>query len=350
MKKTLLTVAFALAASVNIVQAETINVADHGIVPGKDVTLAVNRLIESLRGNDKVTLLFPKGQYDFHPENGREMYRAVANHDNGLKRFGFPLFDCENITIDGGGSLFMFHGRMVPVTIERGKSITLKNFSIDWIRSFHAELTVVESDEQTKSFIVETDREKYPYTIASGKILFHRFGQDDPIGSNILFDPKTQSPMYNTRDYSLNSKRAKTTEIGQNRFRFEHAIAKAPPIGSVFVVYGVHPTSRLCQAIHVTNSQDIHIEDVTVHEAGGMALIVERTENITLDHMVVTSNNERVAATRADATHFIGCKVTIKLENCLFEHMLDDGINVHGAYVKVVEYLNEKRGVIVKNW
>ena len=131
MKKTLLTVAFALAASVNIVQAETINVADHGIVPGKDVTLAVNRLIESLRGNDKVTLLFPKGQYDFHPENGREMYRAVANHDNGLKRFAFPLFDCENITIDGGGSLFMFHGRMVPVTIERGKSITLKHFSID---------------------------------------------------------------------------------------------------------------------------------------------------------------------------------------------------------------------------
>ncbi len=65
----------------------------------------------------------------------------------------------------------MFHGRMVPVTIERGKAITLKNFSIDWIRSFHAELTVVESDERTKSFIVQTDREKYPYTIAGGKFL-----------------------------------------------------------------------------------------------------------------------------------------------------------------------------------
>ena len=51
---------------------------------------------------------------------------------------------------------------------------------------------------------------------------------------------------------------------------------------------------------------------------------------------------DRLVATRADATHFIGCKGMLRVENCLFEHMLDDAINVHGAYVKVVEYLGDK--------
>ena len=85
------------------------------------------------------------------------------------------------------------------------------------------------------------------------------------------------------------------------------------------------------------------IENVTVYEAGGMALIVERTENVSLEGMVVTSAEDRIASTRADATHFIGCKGTIRLANCLFEHMLDDGINVHGAYVKVEEYLGDRQ-------
>lgn len=321
----------------------TINVADHGIVPGKDVTFQVNRLIESVQGESDVTLVFPKGTYDFHPENAVKMYRAVANHDNGLKRMAFPLFNCRNITIDGGGSLFLFHGRLIPVTIETCTDATLKNFSIDWIRSFHSELTVVESNADEKSFVVEADPAAYPYTIQGGEIRFHRFGQDDPIGSNILIDPQTRAPVVQTKSYSVNGRRAKVTAAGNNRIRFENAVKKAPPVGTVLVVYGVHPTSRLCHAIQVTNSKDVRVENVTVHDAGGMALIVERTENVTLDHMVVTSNAERLVATRADATHFIGCRGTIRLENCLFEHMLDDGINVHGAYVKVAEYLGDQQ-------
>jgi hypothetical protein len=55
--------------------------------------------------------------------------------------------------------------------------------------------------------------------------------------------------------------------------------------------------------------------------------------------VTVTSIEERLVSTRADATHFIGCKGMLRVENCLFEHMLDDAINVHGAYIKVVEYL-----------
>lgn len=333
---------FLLCTQVGV--AREINVADHGIVPGGDAASPLNRLIETVKDEPGVTLFFPKGQYDFYPENADEVYRAVSNHDNGLKRMAFPLFDCKDITIDGGGSLFLFHGRMLPFTLERVQRATLKNFSIDWSRSFHDELTVVERNEQDNSFIVEIDSEKYPYAIQYGNLLSNKYDWQDPMGSNIVFDPNTRSPIYRTSDYSINFARPHTAiAVGKNRVKLDASVRKtAPPIGSVLVTYGVHPTSRLCPAIHVTNSSNIHIENVTVYEAGGMGLIAERTDNIHLNGMVVTSTEDRLVSTRADATHFIGCKGTILMENCRFEHMLDDGINVHGAYVKVEQYLGDR--------
>lgn len=318
--------------------AKTINVADFGIVPGQDATYKLNRLLEKIQNEPNVTLSFPKGQYDFHPENAVEMHRAIANHDNGLKRMAFNLFNHKNITIDGGGSLFMMHGRILPFTIENSNGVTLKNFSIDFIRSFHAELEVIANEQSTKSITVKIDPVKYPYIIKDGELLFDRFGQIDQLGANMVFDPKTRSPIYNTNQYRLGRKSIKATKAGKNQVSLKAGFKKVPPVGSVLVVYGTHPTSRLCQAIHITNSKDALIKNVTVYGAGGMGLIVERTENITLDGMKVTSTNDRMVATRADATHFIGCKGTIKLENCLFEHMLDDGVNVHGAYVPVAKY------------
>jgi len=341
MKKTTLLL---LALGALQLHARTINVADHGIVPGKDVSLEVNLLIQSVKDEAGVTLFFPKGQYDFHPENAVEIYRAISNHDNGLKRMAFPLYDSKNITIDGDGSLFMFHGHMVPFTLERVQGAILKNFSINWIRSFHDEMTVVERNDEDNSFIVELDPKKSPHTIKGGKIYFERYLiAEDPVGSNMVFDPTTRSPIYSTRDYQVNPQRMKVTPAGKNRAKFENAVKKAPPIGTVLVTYGVHPTSRLSPAIHVTNSKSLKVQNVTVYDAGGMGLIVERTEDISLDRMVVTSTEDQLVSTRADATHFIGCKGVIKLENCTFEHMLDDGINVHGAYVKVEKYLGENQ-------
>ncbi|WP_426357106.1 right-handed parallel beta-helix repeat-containing protein [Pseudocolwellia sp. HL-MZ19] len=342
MKKLLFSV-LSLTFLINGANAKDYNVADYGIVPGEDASYKLNLLINKIGDETNATIIFPKGQYNFYPENATEKYRYVANHDNGLKRMAFPLYNAKNVTVDGGGSTFMFHGRIVPFTLESVEGATLKNFSIDFIRSYHAELSIVERNEKDKSFIVEIDPQLYPYKIEAGQILFERFGQWDPIGSNIVFDPKTRSPIFNTNRYSISGLTTLVTKLNEQRLKFEN-IGKGspPPIGSVLVVYGVHPTSRLVPGIHITNSSDIHIENVTVLDAGGMALIVERTNNIDLNNFNVTSAEGRYVATRADATHFVGCKGLIKVENSILEHMLDDGINVHGAYVNVDSYLGNK--------
>lgn len=343
MKKILVSL-FSLALITSMAQARVIDVSQHGIVPGEDASFKLNLLIEEVKDEKDVTLYFPKGQYDFYPENAVEKYRYVANHDNGLKRIAFPLYNSENITIDGNGSLFMFHGRVVPFTLESVNGATLKNFSIDFIRSFHAELTIVQVDKKNNTFIAEIDEEKHPYVIKGNRIYFDRFDQLDPIGSNIVFNPKTRSPIFNTHKYSIHGTNTHVTKLDNGKLLFKNLGKGIPaPVGSVLVVYGVHPTSRLVPGIHVTNSKDLNIENVTVYDAGGMALIVERTENINLDAFKVTSTDDKLVATRADATHFVGCKGLIKMENSVLEHMLDDGINVHGAYVNVDKYIGNNQ-------
>ena len=324
------------------IHARVIDVSEFGILPGKDVTLEVNDLMQSLKDEGNVTLYFPEGQYDFYPENAVEIYRTVANHDNGLKRMAFPLFGHKNLTIEGNGSVFMFHGRLVPFTLDGAAQVSLKNFVIDFVRPFHAELTVIEKDEAARAIVVETDPVQYPYTFIGNEVYFDRLGQNDAlVGSSILFDPKTRAPIYGSSEYSMIRNTLKAEAAGEGRLRLIDGFRKLPPVGSVLIVYGNHPTSRLCHAIQITNSRDIFIENVVVRTAGGMGLIVERTENVTLDGMKVTPAANRLVATRADATHFIGCKGLIDIKNCVFEQMLDDGINVHGAYVPVVKHLQD---------
>lgn len=321
--------------------ARVVDVSQFGIVPGRDVTLELNTLVQSLRNEENVTLHFPTGQYDFHPENAFEQYRAVANHDNGLKRMAFALFGHKNLTIEGNGSVFLFHGRVVPFTLDGVSKVTLRNLTIDYIRPFHAELRVVERDEATQTVVLETDPAQYPFTVIRGEVYFDRLGQNDPlVGQNIVWDPATRAPIHLAQEYNLNLGTLKAEALGKNRLKLVNAFRKLPPLGSVLVVYGDRTTSRLVHAIQVTDSKDILIENVTILAAGGMGLIVERTENVKLDRMRVTSAGGRLVSTRADATHFIGCKGLIEVTDCLFEHMLDDGINVHGAYVPVVQRLD----------
>lgn len=334
---------FSLLVLACSLHARVVDVSQFGIVPGKDVTLEVNTLVQSLQHEENVTLHFPTGQYDFHPENAFEQYRAVANHDNGLKRMAFPIFGHKNLTIEGNGSLFMFHGRIVPFTLEGVSNVTLRNLVIDYIRPFHAELKVIERDEAEQSVIVHADPAQYPFSVVRGEVYFDRLGQNDPlVGQNIIWDPTTRAPIYLAQEYNLNNGTLKAQAIGKDRIKLTNAFKKLPPLGSVLIVYGDRTTSRLGHAIQITDSKDILIENVTVLAAAGMGLIVEGTENVKLDRMKVTSAAHRLVSTRADATHFIGCKGKIEVVDCLFEHMLDDAINVHGAYVPVVKHLEGK--------
>ncbi|MGA9637409.1 alpha-1,3-galactosidase-related protein, partial [Flavobacterium sp.] len=60
----------------------------------------------------------------------------------------------------------------------------------------------------------------------------------------------------------------------------------------------------------------------------------------------VRPGSDRVVSTIADATHFCNCKGDVLIENCKFQHMLDDGTNVHGTYVEINKIVDTKTVIV----
>ena len=236
-------------------QNQTINVAGYGIKPGKDVTLEVYQLIKSLEGKKNITLFFPKGQYEFYPENAFEEYRAVTNHDNSMKKIALPIYNFDNFTLDGNGSTFMFHGLISPIVVEGSRNTTLKNFSIDWDKSFVNELKVIKNNIDENSFVVEVANNKFGFEIKNNQLLFNHYSWQDIIGQNIAFDSETRSPIWQTRSYYLKPQPKKTSKViklDKNTIKFVNYTKKTPPIGTVFATYGKSPGSnRLAPGIHL---------------------------------------------------------------------------------------------------
>ena len=145
-------------------------------------------------------------------------------------------------------------------------------------------------------------------------------------------------------------------EIEKDVLRFYDAAPLLPKKDWVLIVKGKKSLNRTSPAIHVLNSKDFSIENVTVHHAGGMGFIAERTENVKLESFNVRlpEGSQRMVTTTADATHFVNCRGKVELANCLFENQLDDPSNIHGIYFPIHKVMADNKLLIklghVEQW
>ncbi|MFC1765186.1 right-handed parallel beta-helix repeat-containing protein, partial [Planctomycetota bacterium] len=129
-------------------------------------------------------------------------------------------------------------------------------------------------------------------------------------------------------------------ETHMRRFiRLHHACRKLPANGMTLVVKGKRQPNRLSPAVVLNRASNIRLENINIFHAGGMGLIAERSEDITLHkfNVCLRPGTKRLVSTTADATHFVSCRGSLRFEQCLFENMLDDATNVHGIYTRVVK-------------
>lgn len=102
---------------------------------------------------------------------------------------------------------------------------------------------------------------------------------------------------------------------------------------------------RPAPGIFLAYDRNTTLEYVQVHYAEGMGLLAQMSEDILLDGFSVClrgADDPRYFTTQADATHFSGCKGKIISHNGLYEGMMDDAINVHGTYLRVVDREDDK--------
>ena len=227
---------------------------------------------------------------------------------------------------------------LIPVSLLRSENCVLKNFSIDFEQPHIAQVQVIENDPE-KGITFEP-ASWVDYRISKDSV-FEGLGEGWTMRYSwgIAFDGKTKHVVYNTSDIGCPTKGA--FEVAPRRICSpKWKDARLVP-GTVVAMRG---WGRPTPGIFMSHDINTSLLNVKVHYAEGMGLLAQLCEDITLDGFGVClkgDNDPRYFTTQADATHFSGCKGKIISKNGLYEGMMDDAINVHGTYLKVIKRVDD---------
>ncbi len=346
MKRLLLLLLTAVLCSVHSATAQrTFDLTDYGLRPeGKETAWRMERALERIRSKqragEKIIIRLAPGRYDFHPAEAPARNYYISNHDQALpKRLGIVLEGWQNMTLDGRGAELMFHGQMIPIALVGSRNCTIKNLSIDFENPHIAQVTVVKNDPERGIEFRPEAWVRYRLT-ADSLLETYGDGWTQRPYYGMAFDSLTRRIVYNTGDILTPMEGVRKVGGGvllAPRWRDK----RLQPGMKIVLRTGKRPTP----GIFLDDNRDTYINNVTVHYAQGMGLLAQNCENIELDGMNVCLRGEkdpRCFTTEADATHFSGCRGRIVSHNNRYEAMMDDAINVHGTYLKIVERVDDR--------
>lgn len=317
-----------------------INIKDFttGRGSGEDTSLAVFLALEECRKETDSTLVFPKGIYHFYPDKAYEELYCISNHGiYTLKKCAFPIKKINSITIDGDGSDFIFHGSINPFVVDFSSNVTLKNFSIDWERPMITQGLVLKSEDNCIEVKIS---QEYPYRIENNKIIFIGEGWEqrgENIWSLMEIDSKTNAPAYMSGDgIGVPFRSLEAEEIQLGIVRFKGNIKRKPAVGNNLLF---RHGDRYNPGIFIKDSKNIDVIGVNLYSANGMGVIAQKSENINIlkTNILPAPGSDRAFSVDADATHFVNCRGLVKLEECNFQLQMDDPLNIHGIYGRIIE-------------
>lgn len=299
----------------------------------------INRIKAECAPEDSIVLRFAEGKYFFHEAGAAVRTYYISNHDQtNPKKVGIDLEGFKHLTLEGNGAEFIFHGRMLPVALLNSENCTLRNFSIDFAHPHISQIEVVENDAEKGITFAPAPWVKWRISKDS---VFEAYGEGwtNRPGYGIAFEGKTRHIVYNTSDLPCPTKGVTATADGKLLAPNWKDSRLVP--GTVIAMRG---WGRPAPGIFLHHNRNTVLENVKIHYAEGMGLLAQLCENITLQGFGVClkgADDSRYFTTQADATHFSGCKGKILSCDGLYEGMMDDAINVHGTYLKVVKRVDD---------
>lgn len=316
------------------VVAQTLSVADAGIRPDtyENLTPRVQQVLARVSAG--TTVLFPKGRYDFWPDGAVRAKYFISNTSTEeedpakLRTIGLFLKKARNLTIDGNGSLFVFHGKMTTFLLDSCENITLRNIHVDFERPTMSEMKVVGADQGGTLVDVHPDAR---YEIRDGRIIFFGEGWKTSHFHAVAFDSTRGTLRYGSwKPFQT----ATATDLGGRRVLFRPAIDVKP--GTILTVRDV---IRDQVGMFLFASRNLILENVHMHYMHGLGIVNQFNENITMRNVSVEPRPEsgRIISSSADCMHFSGCRGRIRMENCRFSGAHDDPVNVHGTNLRAIK-------------
>ena len=259
-----------------------------------DMTQAVVDAVTSAKPGDSV--LLAAGDYHFYAASARPMQVYISNHDQNLpRRVQLPLCGVRDITIEGDGARFIFHGESTGLMMMDCANITMSNISFDWAEPPIGEAKIA------------------AFTAEGSPVLDWTVRAFDGEGNaRMLWDAETRAIKPGTGDV----------------FRMDQA-----HVGD-FISF--RSWKRPSPAICLYRASGISFNGVAVHSAHGMGLLAQRSADISWNGGGVFPRKGCLCSTKADATHFSNCRGEIAVTDALFSGMMDDAINVHSTCLCIV--------------
>jgi hypothetical protein len=317
---------------------QAVDVSLYGARPnsGQNSSPSVARAIDFALRHHRSKIFFRQGRYDFWPQGAVTSHLFISNHDGVAERaVAISIEHANGLELDGKGSEFVFHDSMLPIVISHSDRITLRNFSIDYASPHILQAKVVSKNDGFVDLHIDNPT---CYKVKDDHLFI--LAEDAPPGSeqvahgSVVFDPEGKWLVAGTGDnWEVDKTTAKSIDRDEVRL---FGLTQKTRLGDVLILWN---GDRPSPAILVSQSNHVDISDAQVYSAQGMGFIAQYSEDIHLDrfNVVLKPGSGRYISTTGDAVHFSNCRGQIVVENGLFENMLDDGINVHGSYLRIAE-------------
>ena len=240
----------AILLSFNIIDAFTqkkILITDFGCKPDdrRNVVDPIKNALKACAAQDSSVLVFPKGRYDFWPDFTSQQ-----------TSIGIEMNKLKNVTIDGEGSEFIFHGKMQIANLVGCEKITLRNFTVDWDHPFIAQGQYV----QTTDDYIDVKFDPEVYVIENN--LFFLIGEgwkSRPIGYFTLYDQDKKEILYKTHDGDNKASylgkaeeinvENNTVKVGENILSFDYLVLAGVAETNFYNIPGAQENSLTLKSI-----------------------------------------------------------------------------------------------------
>ena len=301
--------------------------------------LFLDSLRRTVSPDDKVTIKLEKRTYHLYANDAAAHEVYVSNHDqNQPKRIGICLNGWQNLTLDGRGAELMCHGRMLPLALMNSKNCTIKDLSVDFENPQISQVEILSNDSLQGITFRAAPWVKHRINREGN---FEVYGEDwaHTPAWGIAFEKESRHIIYRTADIGFDF--GDIRSLGNDCYLAPRWKDQRLPQGTIVAMRSYF---RPAPGFFLAENENTLLKDIQIHYAEGMGLIAQRCTDITLDHFSVClrgKDDPRYFTTQADATHFSQCRGKITSVGGLYEGMMDDAINVHGIYLKVIERIDD---------
>lgn len=320
------------------------------VLPGeKGLSAAAGRALADLK--DGQTLKLGGGSLHFYADGTARHYYCISNNDKGHKQIVFPLLGKRDIIIDGEGAELIFHGEILPFAVDGCEHVTIRNLKVDYASPMYVQAQIVAAGKDY--YELQFDQEQFHYRQRDGKIWISNdedgWEQELRHCLTVEMDAKTQAPAPYKPEYITETESSTDNgflsdlfhpmsyrDLGNGRLAVHGDAGFDYQVGNYWV--GTFHYNRKNPGIFLHQSRDVTLRDIELYHTLAMGVIAQLCENVTLERVntVPREGSGRLLSVCADSTHFVNCRGTIRVTGCKFTNMLDDAMNVHGIYHKIL--------------